>query len=148
MTLYYADTSALARAYLSDEPEHAALRDLLLESGSAVVSSELASVELAAAMAAAERARRIADAEMVLKRIGADLAGDPVALLALSPPTVFPAALRLIDRYPLFAVDAIHLAVAIVDAPAYAADGRVVLVTRDRRQADAARSEGVSVWEP
>lgn len=145
MSLLYADTSALARAYLPDEPDHAALRDLLLESTSAVVTSELATVELAAAMAAAERAVRIADAEAVMLRIDADLAGDPVALLALNPPTVFPVARRLIDAHSLFAVDAIHLAVALVDARAYAEEGDVVLVTQDRRQEAAARAEGLEV---
>lgn len=147
MTLYYADTSALARAYLPDEPDHPALRGLLLEGGSPVVTSELAVLELAAAMAAAERARRIVDAESVMRRIDADLSGDPVSLLALSPPTVFPLARRLIDSHPLFAVDAIHLAVALAEAPAYAAEAGVVLVTRDRRQETAARSEGLAVWE-
>ena len=71
-------------------------------------------------------------------RVDADLSGDPIALLALSPPDVFPAARRLISAHSLFARDAIHLAVAIVDAPAYADDGDVVLVTRDRRREAAA----------
>jgi len=148
VSLYYADTSALARAYLPDESDHAALRELLLESRSAVVTSELAAVELAAAMAAAERAQRIADAETVMRQIDADLSGDPVSLLALSPSAVFPVARRLITAHPLFAVDAIHLAVALVDARAYSVDASIVLVTRDRRQEAAARSEGLAVWEP
>lgn len=148
MSLYYADTSALARAYLPEEEEHSALRDLLLESQNPVVTSELATLELAAAMAAAERAHRIADARAMMRQIDADMSGDPVALLALDPDTVFPVARGLVDEHPLFAANAIHLAVALVEARVVAPDGRLVLVTRDSRQATAARSEGLSVGEP
>ena len=146
MSLYYADTSALARAYLWDEPEHTLLRDLLLERANPVMTSELAAVELTAALVAAERARRIADAGEVMSRVDADLSGDPVSLVALNPPTVFPVARKMIERHALFAADAIHLAVALVEAPKYAADRDVVFVTRDSRQGAAARSEGLGVW--
>ena len=50
MTLLYADTSALVRAYFEDEPDHAPLRERLLEGGEPVVTSELARVELASAI--------------------------------------------------------------------------------------------------
>jgi hypothetical protein len=96
-------------------------------------------------MAAAERARRISDSENTMLQIDADLSGDPVSMLDLRLPILLPEARRLIAEHALFALDAIHLAVALVDAPAYAQDGEVVLVTRDRRQADAARAEGLAV---
>lgn len=146
MSVLYADSSALARAYLADEPEHAALRELLLEGDEAVVTSELAAVELSAAFGAAARAGRVRDLRKLVRRIDADLSGDPVALLALRPEEVFPAARRLVHAHPLYAADAIHLAVALVDAPELAADRTVVLVTSDRRQAEAARAEGLPVW--
>lgn len=148
MSLYYADTSALARAYLSDEDDHAALRELLLESDAPVLTSELATVELTAAMTAAERAKRIADATVVIRQIDADISGDPVALVSLDPVTVLPLARRLIETHPLFAVDAIHLAVALADAPSYARGQPVTLVTCDLRQRAAGRAEGLLVWEP
>ena len=44
MTTFYADSSALVRAYLGDEPGSASLRKLLLESGESVVTSELSLV--------------------------------------------------------------------------------------------------------
>jgi predicted nucleic acid-binding protein len=148
VSLYYADTSALARAYLSDEEDHPALRELLLESDHPVLTSELATVELMAAMTAAERAKRIPDAAAVMRQIDADVSGDPVALVSLDPATVLPLARRLVDAHPLFAVDAIHLAVALADAPSYARDRPVTLVTCDKRQRVAGRAEGLSVWEP
>jgi predicted nucleic acid-binding protein len=145
VSLLYADTSALARAYLADEPDHAALRDQLLEGDDPVVTSELAAVELSAAMTAAERAGRIRDASTVMHRIDADLSGEAVAMIALHPEDVLREARRLIASHPLFAVDAIHLAVALVEARRFSPDGVVTLVTRDPRQADAARSEGMPV---
>jgi uncharacterized protein len=42
----YADTSAVVRAYLRDEPDHAAWRDALLGSAIAVLSSRLLQIEL------------------------------------------------------------------------------------------------------
>lgn len=148
MSLLYADTSAVARAYLADEPDHAALRELLLEGGDPVITSELATVEIAAALAAAERAGRIASAQVLMRQIDADLSGDPLSLVALRPEVVFPVARTLIESHPLFAADAIHLAVAIVEAPRFTQNGGVVLVTRGTRQAEAARLEGLAVWEP
>lgn len=145
MSLLYADTSALACAYLPDELDHAELRGLLLESTGPVVTSELAVVELAAAMAAAKRARRIADSGSMMLQIESDLSGDPVSMLDLRLPALFPEVRRLIAEHALFALDAIHLAVALVDAPAHSEDDEVVLVTRDRRQAAAARAEGLAV---
>lgn len=148
MSLYYADTSALARAYLSDEDDHTALRQLLLESNAPVLTSALATVELIAAMAAAERAKRITDATVVIRQIDADTSGDPVAVASLDPATVLPLARRLVETHPLFAVDAIHLAVALADAPSYASGQPVTLVTCDLRQRAAGRAEGLLVWEP
>jgi predicted nucleic acid-binding protein len=148
VTLLYADTSALATAYLTDESEHDVFRSVVLEADDPVVTSELAGLELTAAMTAAQRAGRIADARRVLRRVDADFSGDPVSLLTLVVERVFPTTRRLLYAYPLYAADAVHLAVALVDAPQFAPGGDVLFVTRDERQADAARAEGLSVWKP
>ncbi|HEX4747351.1 MAG TPA: type II toxin-antitoxin system VapC family toxin [Gaiellaceae bacterium] len=146
MTLLYADTSALARAYLPDQPEHDRMRSLLLETGPPVVTSEIAAVELSAAITAAARAGRIQDARRTLRRIDADVSRDAIALLPLRPARVFPVARRLIAAHALYAADAIHLAVALRETPGLSNDG-VTLVTHDRRQVAAARAEGLAVWE-
>ena len=41
MTVLYADTSAVLRAYFHDEPDHETLRDLLLQGADLVITSEL-----------------------------------------------------------------------------------------------------------
>lgn len=59
MTLLYADTSALVRAYLADEPDHGSLRERLLEGDEPVVISELARIEMASVIRAAARGGRL-----------------------------------------------------------------------------------------
>ena len=146
MSLLYADTSALARAYFADEPEHAALRKWLLEGNDLVVTSELARVELASAIGAAFAAGRLDRVDGMLARIDANFSDDgPVTLLRLRPETVLPVALGLVLEHRIRTLDAIHLAVALEECPAIAGDGDIVFVTRDQDQAAAARATGLTV---
>ena len=146
MSLLYADTSALVRAYFADERDHAALRSMLLEGEEPVVTSELARIELASAIRAASRARRLRGADGLLARIDRDCAEDgPIALLALRPETVFPIAYQLVLDHDLRTLDAIHLAVALEECPSLAAGGEVAFVTRDEDQGATADALGFAV---
>lgn len=146
MTVWYADASALVRAYVQDERDHADLRQLLLEGDEPVVSSEISSLEFRSAIRAAARSGRISDAELVVAAFKLDCAGDgPTKLLAIEPQAVFGRAADLIDEHPLRTLDAIHLAVAIEESVVVAPDDDLVFVTRDDRQANAARAEGLAV---
>lgn len=139
------DASALARAYLPDEPDHVGLRELLLGGAHCVVTSELARLELTAAVAAARRSERVRDVRGALAEVEADFASQRVLLMRLRPGVVFPIARRLLLEHPLRTLDALHLAVATEEAPAYADGEPVVIVTRDRAQAKAARALGLTV---
>lgn len=141
--LLYCDTSALVRAYMEDEPGHAEMRVLLLESGKTVVTSALAEVEIAAAVAAAVRHGRLDEPDTVLGEVSADTRGGPVVLISLDGRRVLPQARELCARHRLRALDAIHLAVALSDATTLAGDQPVVFVTRDADQAAAAVAEGL-----
>lgn len=146
MALIFADTSALVRAYLADEQGHAELRSLLLESGRRVAASELARVELAGAVSSAFRARRRVELEAVLRRFDLDSGGaGRVMLLALRPDVVLPRARSIVLEHPVRTLDAIHLAVALEEAPIVAGDEPVVFVTGDARQAAAAAALGLEV---
>lgn len=146
MTLVYADTSALARAYFADEREHVILRARLLEGEESIVTSEVARVELASSIRAAVRAGRVHRPEPMLKRIEANFRDEgPIRLLRLRPETVVPAAYRLVLEHRLRTLDALHLAVALEECPAIAGDEDVVFVTRDRDQAAAATAVGFVV---
>lgn len=144
MNVLYADTSALVRAYLADEPDHPQLRLLLLESGNAVVSSEIARVEFASAVTAAERSSRLAKAEILLNRFDADCQpGGAIGLLALDTAHALGLARDLVRSRSLRTLDAIHLAVALTDGVRLAGSDLLTLVTRDADQANAATALGL-----
>lgn len=144
--MFYADSSALIRAYFEGEEQHQLLRDLLLESGEAVVTSELARIELASAVRSAARTGRIEDAQALEQSIEVDYdVGGPLILIELDRRTVLPRAHGLVREHRLRTLDAIHLAVALEDAPTFAGSDEVVFVTRDDDQAAAARALGLAV---
>ena len=146
MTLLYADTSALVRAYFEDEQDHGRLRERLLEGTDPVVTSELTRVELASAIRAASIPGRLRRSAGLLARIDADCAEDgPIALLRLRPETALALAYDLVLEHRLRTLDAIHLAVALLECPVLAGDEQVVFVTRDEDQALAAAALGFTV---
>lgn len=133
--------------YLADEPDHNELRALLFEGSGPVVTSELARVELASAVEGAVRARRIVAGDRLHDRIAADTGeSGSILLAAFRPGAIVPRAEDLVRKFRLRTLDAIHLAVALEDAPGYAGDDEVVLVTRDADQAAAARALGLAVF--
>lgn len=146
MTLFYADSSALVRAYFADEPDHAELRSLLLEQREPVVTSEITRLELASAVRAASVAGRISRVKELLARIDGDLAEDGgLIAIDLRADVIFPTAYRLILEHRLRPLDAIHVAVCTEDCPALAGDDEIIFVTRDANQAKAARALGLNV---
>lgn len=111
-----------------------------------VLTSDLARVELASAVRAAGRARRVDDWHGLLARIDADCdAEGPITLLELRPSPTIATARRLVLEHRLAALDALHLAVALEDARVVAGDEELVFVTRDRDQATAAAALGLAV---
>jgi predicted nucleic acid-binding protein len=142
MRTFYADTSALARLYLRDEPDSDQLIDLLLVSPESVLTSELARLELARAVKSAERAGRLPDVAPVLEKIDAHL-GTRIALIELRAEIVLPRARDLVLQHRLNTLDAIHLAVAIEEREALGEP--VIFVTRDGEQAIVARELGLEV---
>lgn len=146
MTSFYADTSALIRAYFADEPDHLELRALLLEGDAAVLTSELARIEFASAVMAAARAGRLDAPETVLHRFDADCSdGGPIAMVRLEAETLLPVARDLVVSHALRTLDAIHVAAALAEIPALPEGDDLVFVTRDHAQAQAAHDLRLSV---
>jgi hypothetical protein len=144
VSLIYADSSALVRAYFPDEADHAEMRTLLLEGNEPVVTSEIARLELASAARAASSGGRLSRWSELLARIDLDLAeGGPIGPIGLRPDLILPAAYRLVVAHRLRTLDAIHLAVCVEECPAFAGDDTIIFVTRDREQAAAARALGL-----
>ncbi len=146
MSLLYADSSALLRAYFADEDEHIELRSLLLGEREPVVTSEITRLELASAVRSAYSAGRVARSSDLLGRIEGDLAEDgAISPIDLRADAIIPTAYRFILDHRLRPLDAIHLAVCAEDCPALAGDDEIIFVTRDDDQAKAARALGFTV---
>lgn len=146
MTVLYADTSAIVRAYLEDEPQHLWARGQLLEGVDPVLTSELARVEFASAVRAANRAARIGEQVQLLDRFDADCRSDgPIRLVILRPDVVLPSAYRLVLDHQLRTIDAIHLAVALRYRDELADVADMAFVTRNANQAAAAEAMGFDV---
>jgi len=146
VTVFYADTSALIRAYVADEPDHRELRALLLDGQAAVLTSELARIEFASAVMAAARAGRLGTPRDLLGRFDADCSeGGPIALVRLEAEILLPVARDLVVSYALRTLDAIHLAAALAEEPALPKGVDLIFVTRDRAQGHVARDLGLTV---
>ena len=143
MVIAYADTSAVARAFLVDEADHEVLRGLLFTTPGVAVTSDLTRIELSAVFRRAARAGRISDPERLITTALAEVSrSGGLRTVNLRIGEIENEVHHLLARHRLRAADAIHLATAIValDGP----DG-VQFITRDRDQAEAARSEGFEV---
>ncbi|WP_235022844.1 type II toxin-antitoxin system VapC family toxin [Amycolatopsis alkalitolerans] len=144
MTALYVDTSAVVSAYLADEVDHHELRALLFEGEHIVLTSELTRVEFASAIKAAKRQGRIPDAAEFLAQFDEDTEEGMLNLIPLAPHRIMPRARRVVlGDQPVRTLDAIHLAVAMNDAVSLVGGAPVVLVTRDQRQAEAAKAHGI-----
>jgi predicted nucleic acid-binding protein len=144
----YADTSALASAYLSDEAVFREMRQLLLEAEVPVITSEIARVEFAGAAVRAARAGRISRPEDFIDTFDRDCRlGAAISLIPLDREPTLTDARRISAIYGLSALNSIHVAVAITEATRSSTQRPTEFrfVTRDVVQAVAARAEGLEV---
>lgn len=111
----YLDSSVLARAYLADEDGHQRATELVADTNIATVTGTWTRIEVSGALVRAARTGR-ADEEGLLAMLDADLRG-PVAVLGAPQDQVEEAALKLVRKYALRAMDAWHLAVAALVVP-------------------------------
>jgi predicted nucleic acid-binding protein len=136
----YVDTSAIVSAYLGDESDGDGLHSLLFEGNHELATSALTLVEFASAFYRAARAGRIRSADPYIDRADFDCSSDgALALIPLDLVVLGREVRRLLGMHALGAADAFHVATAIV----VRSDGiETGFVTRDKRQAEAARVEG------
>jgi predicted nucleic acid-binding protein len=128
-SLAYLDSSAIVKL-IAPEPETSALRGALTAHPDRI-SSRLAEVEVLRAVRRI-RPRAMAMAERILERIG---------LIELDP-TILAIAARL-EPKDLRTLDALHLATAVA-----VRDETALVITYDRRVAEAAVAAGLAVASP
>lgn len=139
----YVDSSILARAYLEDEPGHAAAVATLSDPECIAVTGTWTRVEVSGAIVRAARHRSSIDADRLLHALDVDLSGDGAVTVLTAPQhEIERSALELTRAHGLRAVDAWHLAVAALVVPPLALGDPMSFASRDAEQARIAESLG------
>ncbi len=142
--MIYLDSSVLARVYLADEPGHEQATSLLADLEIGLITGTWTRIEVSGALVRAARAGR-GDEAGLLDLLDGDLGTDgPVTVVAADQSEVEERALELVREHALRAMDAWHLAVAILTLPSLAEPGEDVgFATRDEAQSSVAASLGL-----
>jgi predicted nucleic acid-binding protein len=150
MTTYYLDTSALVKRYI-DEAGSDWVRTTLSQSPlPSVILVNLAIVEMTSALARRRREGLLTPAEyaQIQDAFRSDCLNEYRIVAAVDG--IIGEANRLLERHPLRAYDAVHLATAIVANRHLLADGLAPLVflSADDCLNDAASAEEIAVHNP
>ena len=142
--IVYLDSSVLARAYLADEPGHEQATSLLADPEIGLVTGTWARIEVSGALVRAARAGR-GDEAGLLELLDGDLGTDgPVTVVTADRKEIEEHALHLVREHALRAMDAWHLAMAVLTLPSLAEPGEDVgFATRDEAQSGVAASLGL-----
>ncbi len=136
----------LARAYLPDEDGHRAAAELLENDEMLSVTGTRTRIEVSGALVRAAPAGRGADD--LLAVLDGDLGPDgPVTVLAAPHDDIEEQALTLVRTYRLPAIDAWHVAAALLIRAGLApSDEPVAFASRDEEQAAVATKLGFARW--
>lgn len=137
------DSSVLARAYLVDEDGHGDVCSILDDVDLALITGTWTRVEVSGALVRAARAGR-GDAAGLLAVLDADLAdAGPVSVVRAPQEEVEDRALELVRDHAIRAMDAWHLATAVLVVPRLLEAGEEMgFSTRDQAQSVVAASLG------
>ncbi len=140
----YIDSSVLARAYLPDEPGHEAAAKLLEDPEIGLVTGTWTRIEVSGALIRAARAGR-GDAAGLLALLDGDLGTDgPVTVVTADQEDIEERALSLVREHAIRAMDAWHLAVAVLTLPDLAEPSEDLgFATRDDAQSSVAAGLGL-----
>lgn len=137
MTLVYFDTSALVKLCVLETGTPLAVA--LWEGGDTLLTSRIADTEVRAVLAAAERIGRMDAASVATARARWEDLWPGLAKVEVRPELTEHAG-KLVERRPLRAADAIHLASALL-----VKEATPLFAVWDRRLSEAARAEGLIV---
>jgi predicted nucleic acid-binding protein len=145
--IVYLDSSVVVRAYLADEAGHDEALSLMDDPEIAAVTATWTRVEVSGALVRASRAGRLnggPDEQGLLALLDADLGPDgPITVVRAPQHKLDAEALRIVRTHGLRAMDAWHLAAAMLTLPALAEPGEVVaFASRDDRQRAVAEALG------
>lgn len=134
----YVDTSSLIKLIVDEEGSERA--ELIWRSADSVASVSLVVVEARAALAAAERARRLSVAQSRVAKTELAAFVDDLHLVEVTEELIERAA-QLAETESLRGFDAVHLATALFVSAA-------VLTSADRALCEAAERQGLHIADP
>ncbi|MHB8190582.1 MAG: type II toxin-antitoxin system VapC family toxin [Ferrimicrobium sp.] len=145
--IIFADTSAIGSAYLGDESDGLWISNVIFDGPDPVVVSELADIEFASLLVRAKFDGRIDINEMArcLTAYKEHTSDDgPIGVVPITHDS-FRWAQQFILQVSIRTLDALHLATAQLLADAN--DDNVVVLTLDHRQAVAAQTLGLTLYD-
>ena len=147
MGLYYLDTSALVKLYVREPGTEQLLRLASEITGNHLAILALAQVEIRSALRRRERAGEIAGmvVSQLLDRFQRHL--ESVFLKQIVTEAMLDVACDLVDRYSLFALDAIQLA-GYMALTASSGTNTPVFVSADQQLLRAAEAEYIPILDP
>jgi uncharacterized protein len=150
VSIYYLDASAVVKRYVNEVGSNWVRAAVSPTSTSLLFTSRMTLAEVISAFARRLREGSLTSAEFGLVR---DIFnGDCLKEYQVMPPTVAVVELAcvLLERYPLRAYDATHLATALTAQQFLASQGypSLVFLSADDRLIHAARAEGLAVDNP
>jgi uncharacterized protein len=149
MSIFYADTSVLLKQHV-DESGDAWFRRLIISQEVVITTTELSIVEVYSAFSRLVREGRLTASEyQELITDLKDLCEARYAIIEIST-DVINIACELLERHPLRAYDAIHLASAIFANQPFISTGEpeLTFLSADRRLLAAATGEGFAIFNP
>lgn len=142
--IVYLDSSVLARAYLNDEVGHRQAAELLENPDLALITGTWTRIETSGALVRAARAGR-GDEQGLLALLDADLGADgPVTVVTAPQDEIEARSLELVRQHAIRAMDAWHLATAVLTLPTLIEPGEEAgFASRDEAQASVAELLGL-----
>lgn len=142
----YLDTSALVKLYIQETGTAQVLAAVEAAESAQVIVTDFSRVESRSAVRRRERASDVSgtEANQILKQIERDVSS--FFLVQPTSSAVLEEALRLIDRHPLRAYDALQLAGCLVVRDSL--PGPVTFVCADAQLCQAAKQEGLTTLNP
>ena len=149
MGFLYLDSSVVVKHYV-DEPGSAWVQSHITEAGNIAILSEIAIVEVSAALAMSVRMGKLRKAlgQAAYEAFHADIAAGVYQLVAVARSAIDEAA-ELAQAHPLKGYDALHVATALETAHDLAEQNlTLVFVSGDDQMLRAAEAEGLTTDNP
>ncbi len=114
MRVAYVDSSIIVRHYLEDELGQVAASAVIEDPDTAIVTATLSRIEVSGALVRAARGNRVSSLRGALDRLDEDFDQGLITMVAADENEVHNIALEIVRTHGLRALDAIHVATAIL----------------------------------